>query len=140
MVAPGATSYQWYVSAPNGAGGTGAPTAVPNGTGPFLLTAPITGADAGTLYTVAVGGPGGTTLSVPASVTLTKDPTGAPPAGFWGDTAGLPAATQSLTLNIINRTFGFATERPGLLVRPAGAPASGQQVNEMPLARGQVHL
>ncbi len=130
VVAPGATSYQWYVSAPNGAGGTGAPTAVPNGTGPFLLTAPITGADAGTLYTVAVGGPGGTTLSVPASVTLTKDPTGAPPAGFWGNTAGLPAATQSLTLNIINRTFGFATNAQ-VYWSVSGRTASGQQVNEM---------
>jgi hypothetical protein len=51
---------------------------------------------------------GGTTTTSPSPSPTGSSGggTGAPPASFWGDTGGIPAATHTLELKIVNQTNG----------------------------------
>lgn len=120
MVATGATSYQW---SRNGAVIGGATNST------YYTSAPQVASNAGDTYTVAVTNSVGTVTSGSATININPNSDGSPPAGFWGNTAALPAATQVMTFSFVNATNGKYLDSQ-VFWSFQGKTNTGVQVNE----------
>ena len=101
VAASKATSYQWYVTLPDGK-----PQPVAGATSAFLLTAPATAADSGAIYHVVVSGPGGTVRSAGATLSVGLNADGSPPSTEFGNVGSLPIAKNVMTVKFIDRSGG----------------------------------
>jgi Beta-1,3-glucanase len=96
VVAAGATTYQWCQ---NG-------NAINGATSATYYSGALAAGDATDSFTVVVGNSAGTVVSKAAVVHINPNTDGSPPASFWGNTAALPAATQTMTFSFVNATNG----------------------------------
>jgi hypothetical protein len=119
VAASGATAYQWYK---NGTAISGATSST------YEATAAVSG-DSGATFAVAVSNGTGTTASTSTTLTLNSATDGSPPASFWGNVAGVPAATQVMTVEFLNQTNGKFPDSQ-IFWQISGTSASGTPVSE----------
>jgi hypothetical protein len=120
VIATGASTYQWFE---NG-------TAISGATSATYYTPAIQSTDAGVSFTVVVGNSLGHVTSSAAAVSINPASDGSPPASFWGNTAALPVATQSMTLSFVNQTNGVYPDSQ-VFWSVQGHTPGGTQVNEV---------
>lgn len=120
VIATGASTYQW---SKNG-------TAISGATGASYYTSAIQSGDAGASFAVTVGNSLGSVTSSAASVSINPAADGSPPSSFWGNTAAIPAATQSMTFSFVNRTNGVYPDSQ-VFWSVQGHTSAGVQVNEV---------
>ena len=119
MIATGATGYQW---SKNG-------TAISGATNATYYTPALAAGDAGDSFTVAVSNATGSVTSKSAMVSINSNTDGSPPAAFWGNAASLPAATNVMTLSIVNATNGAYPDSQ-VFWSVKGKTSTGVQVDE----------
>jgi Beta-1,3-glucanase/Bacterial Ig-like domain (group 2) len=120
VIATGASTYQWFE---NG-------TAISGATSATYYTPAIQSTDAGASFTVVAGNSLGHVTSSAAALFINPAADGGPPANFWGNTAALPVATQSMTFSFVNQTNGVYPDSQ-VFWSVQGHTAGGTQVNEV---------
>jgi hypothetical protein len=120
VVATGASTYQW---SKNG-------TVIGGAAGASYYTPAIQSGDSGASFTVAVSNSLGSVTSSAATVSINSAADGSPPSSFWGDTAAIPTATQSMTFSFVNRTNGAYPDGQ-VFWSVQGHTSAGVQVNEV---------
>jgi hypothetical protein len=120
VAATGATQYQWYKNRAAIAGATSA----------SYFAEPAASSDANAQFLVAVSDKAGTSVSVPALLSINPNTDGSPPDSFWGNPASLPAATQVMTFAFLNQTQGHYPDSQ-IFWSITGTSASGAAINEL---------
>jgi glycosyl hydrolase family 64 (putative beta-1,3-glucanase)/Big-like domain-containing protein len=120
VIATGASTYQWFE---NG-------TAIGGATSATYYTPALQTTDAGASFTVVVSNSLGHVTSSAATVSINPAADGGPPATFWGNTAALPVATQSMTFSFVNQTDGVYPDSQ-VFWSVQGHTPGGTQVNEV---------
>ncbi|GGP27912.1 beta-1,3-glucanase family protein [Silvimonas amylolytica] len=119
VTAPGATGWQWYKNGVAIAGATASS---------YFATSAVS-TDDGSTFGVAVASATGVTTSTLAKAHINPNADGSPPAAFWGNVAGLPAASNVMTVSFVNQTGGKYPDAQ-VFWKISGTNASGGQVNE----------